>query len=1728
MIFDTPHSGITFGEGWLSIPAGGLVELFGTAAAGLLAGTSPALEIRDTQPVANDPTRLTLLGKTAIAGLQLGPDTIVTASFEAVAAGGAELHATLRIECPEPWRIDDSFPGRPWSGPEGEALVGSLHLQGASFTVSNAGAGTPAGTARITFDARWQLQSALGVLASVAGQQIVQTTGDLVLPTSIGPVRRLNEGEFPWDLETRAAGLYLEATVGSIDLIPGSGEKASVGARAYVPLWYDPASGRAPFEPMLGYVGALSIPNGGRFVLTARSWGAQDDELIVKAAFEADDDSHHESALAHLMQGPSATEMLPEPIRAAISGVKIADVAFHFTADPGGVRLATTSVGLTFTHAAKDAWSPVPGFAWPITLTRMRAVILHGAGAVPTRFFGTAEANLDVCGATLAVTVQAPDFSVMAVQTGGALDPAKLLDTCLPGLPRPPLPTVDRLSLTIEPGSYYACSVSIHPDHAWRIDTDHGQYRLPDVRVTVSNRGWQFEARVDEGERGVPVFALAAQLAGEIDGLRGLTLPPVLEGLTIDAVSLAYTSDTRDFFLECEGSLQLGEAHPGAPPAVRATFTAALTHDGGKVASQEFGGRLFVSAGSGEPLEFELDFESNGDASILLAGFHDAGGCPIRVVDLLANLPDTAALRTGVPESLAFALHDAVFVFERGSAGEAPKEPPPTRVLLGLDVELGLELSAPSLPGLPLIGQSSMTGEPLRLALQVTGANGTFTSADVAALKALGDAARFLPDTGVASGVNLNVAIRAGSEQKALNVPAGVHDVAGAPAIPSGPAPADAGAGASGTQWMDIHRSFGPLRVERVGVEYQHGRLTVLLDAGITIAGLTVSLDGLSASTALKPWEPTFGLRGLGIDYRNEAIEIGGAFLLHQVRTGETDAQGQPVEVPGFAGFAIVRAQALTLSASGLFVQLHEHPSLFLYAVLDYEFGGPPFFFVTGLAAGFGYNRAILLPEVEDLAAFPLIAQAKPALAAPALPAVPGGMGASAGTTRDPMQMLNALERYVPPAIGESFLAVGVRFTSFGIVDSFALLIGRLSHRFEIDLLGLSTVVSPPAAPGSPALTPIIQAQLALKATFVPDEGILTVRGLLTPGSYLAAQSCQLSGGFAFYCWFKDREGVRAGDFVLTIGGYHPAFDRPAHYPVVPRLQLQWKVNDHLSIKGSAYFALTAHAVMAGGLLEAVWTDEDVVASFTAAADFLISWQPYYYDASVSVALRADLTIHAFGTHHLTFEAGANVHLWGPEFSGTASIYLRILLFDVSINVAFGDQASLPEALNWASFRSAFLPKDLCGVAIADGLVRTIAAPPGGSNAAERWIVDPVRCTFVVTSSIPLTAEDHNRERLAVGPMGLTPKQLESGLAIRVVRAKDNLPAPFTQDPIVKAMPAALWGQAAVLEAHGKRFVKVPRANDKGLLEDVPVGFTLRPTDVVDAGGKQPPSTVSRTVTAEKPAGTFGRLASRSQPGETASETARSASWAVEYVDHHQPALESGDYVIEVTQTVNAANTAVVAPSVPTTRAFSGTRSPVQAFTAGRGGRLPSSRERRRSHRGRPPREVSAQHAPVGAQPRSRGASKRSAVGAALARADRRAPGRRGARHHRCRARRHQPAPRSHLHDWRHEAGGRARLAAARPAGGGDRDGRQRGRRGELHRAVRLECVGRILESRRARHASSDQGAVEEAGARQAQHRRAGQGGELAGMRGGARQPAREAREPQHRPPGVRRGPLRR
>ena len=50
----------------------------------------------------------------------------------------------------------------------------------------------------------------------------------------------------------------------------------------------------------------------------------------------------------------------------------------------------------------------------------------------------------------------------------------------------------------------------------------------------------------------------------------------------------------------------------------------------------------------------------------------------------------------------------------------------------------------------------------------------------------------------------------------------------------------------------------------------------------------------------------------------------------------------------------------------------------------------------------------------------------------------------------------------------------------------------------------------------------------------------------LTDNSWLLHESVRLTGGFAFVTWFA---GPNKGQFVLTMGGYHPDFHRDG-YPV--------------------------------------------------------------------------------------------------------------------------------------------------------------------------------------------------------------------------------------------------------------------------------------------------------------------------------------------------------------------------------------------------------------------------------------------------------------------------------------------------------------------------------------------------------------------------------------------------
>jgi hypothetical protein len=400
---------------------------------------------------------------------------------------------------------------------------------------------------------------------------------------------------------------------------------------------------------------------------------------------------------------------------------------------------------------------------------------------------------------------------------------------------------------------------------------------------------------------------------------------------------------------------------------------------------------------------------------------------------------------------------------------------------------------------------------------------------------------------------------------------------------------------------------------------------------------------------------------------------------------------------------------------------------------------------------------------------------------------------------------LQKLSQYIPPDIGQIFMVAGIKFNSFKLVDSFALLAVSFGNHFEIDLLGLSTAVIPTPEAGQ-VITPLAVVQMALRAQFIPDQGFLGVEAQLTPASYILDRSCRLTGGFAFYCWFS---GPHSGDFALTLGGYHPNFNVPAHYPVVPRLGINWQLTRDIGIKGDAYFALCPHALMAGGHLEAVYQSGPIRAWFNAGADFLMSWKPFFYEASCHVNVGGSYTFECFGTQTISIDVGAELNIWGPDFSGDVTVDLCI----VSFTISFGNSRPAIAPIDWSTFRESFLPAEndkICSISVKDGLVRTI-----GESEAERWIINPKNFSLTIDSAVPaktafkkdIELNNTGNSRFGIGSMAVQPAGLSSEFIITITREQESIEDEFQYIPILKKVPTAMWGTTLTTDLNGPQFI---------------------------------------------------------------------------------------------------------------------------------------------------------------------------------------------------------------------------------------------------------------------------------------------------------------------------------
>jgi hypothetical protein len=968
--------------------------------------------------------------------------------------------------------------------------------------------------------------------------------------------------------------------------------------------------------------------------------------------------------------------------------------------------------------------------------------------------------------------------------------------------------------------------------------------------------GWDFQG---ETKKDQPVDL--GKLLDDLMSKFGVTIPASLKSLTLKnfviefntltgAASCAFTLDftVSDTPVELSASLKLTQQNGKYTPDLKGTLIIGSSTFVVTFHETTLSAEWSLATGA-QPLEF-------GDLAKAF-GFKDPPAVPSSLDLALTEASFTYDFGTGelILTAISKNFGKAIFIVQKGATT--------TLFAFGLNVHLGVTLA-----DIPLVGDKLPDAENLGIpdaGVWVLSQPVLKTQAEQLnkTIKALGadNGLPTLPDADTTATVLLSADLELGvgnttplqlalggqqtqsqSGQPAASPQAGTTPANQTTATPSinAPAPttavtptAQTPATTDNTKWLNIEKQFGVFQFKRIGINYQNDSLFFALDSAITMGPLTFSLDGLSIGSPLTRFDPKFDLTGLGVAYVKPPLEIMGGLLKIP------GSQLAPNVDFQFDGVLVMKGLSYSLSAIGSYAQTHSDPSLFVFAQLEAALGGPPFFFVTGLMAGFGFNRSLSLPAQDEVLDFPLLALAQPPS--------PG----EKVQQQDPMHVLDVLEgrapittggetkQWIAPSTGAYWLAVGIEFTSFELVSSKALLIVEFGNDFQVTLLGLSTMRLPQAGDQLYAYV-----ELQLRAVFQPQAGFFGLTAILSSNSFVIDPACHLTGGFAFYLWFGNNPN--AGQFVITLGGYHPAFKPPDYFPVVPRLGFNWAVSDVVSVSGDAYFALTTSCVMAGGGLEVLFHDGDLRAWFTAHADILISWHPFFFIADIDVEIGVSYRLNLLFCHKtISISIGASVNMWGPPTGGNVHVHLWVVSFTVHFGSDSAGAANDP--LDWSGFKNLLpQPNDVCKVTVSDGLYKSQDSTT--SNSGQAWIVRAANFKFFTQSTIPSNqlayggsqarqTEAAENSGINIRPMNLTAvtsnhsvnvyKDLDTAAVAALSQGKtiSNPQADVSNwnfQPRQQNLPESLWG------APPAKFTQIPDTPTANVITDQPVGYDVQ------------------------------------------------------------------------------------------------------------------------------------------------------------------------------------------------------------------------------------------------------------------------------------------------------------
>ncbi|MEV6576118.1 DUF6603 domain-containing protein [Streptomyces sp. NPDC051577] len=458
----------------------------------------------------------------------------------------------------------------------------------------------------------------------------------------------------------------------------------------------------------------------------------------------------------------------------------------------------------------------------------------------------------------------------------------------------------------------------------------------------------------------------------------------------------------------------------------------------------------------------------------------------------------------------------------------------------------------------------------------------------------------------------------------------------------------------------DLNMS-GPLwKVDKFSLSVDRGWNAILsVDAGLRAGPLDFSLLGLRAKGNI--WKPglEFGLDGVSCNYDSDAFKIGiyGARVRDAAYAERLDLAGQ-LFIKGLVSFA----------AGCCYAEKREGVKAFYgLAQARTKIAATPPFSVTGILLGGGTNSAVKLPSVHNVTDFPLVKGiAENVRSAPVRSA------------QDVINMINAMAGFQP---GRSWVSAGINFEVCSFINGSAALLGEWGNdSFLVALLGSAQVYFPLSSTTTKS-NAIAYANLGLIGSYDSKSGALLMAASLSRDSYLIHPEFAISGGFVLGVWTR----AESRDVVLSLGGYHPLYQKPAHYPDVPRIAASFRYGKDIAIRGQVYEAVTSSAFMAGMEIEITAEKGMLKAWMHAYAHVLASWDPFALLAKIGVTAGVSFSYKVLWWWvHINLELGVDVTLWHKPFGGTFTIHL----WCVSASFDFGEKPDPAQSrLPWQDFR---------------------------------------------------------------------------------------------------------------------------------------------------------------------------------------------------------------------------------------------------------------------------------------------------------------------------------------------------------------------------------------------------------------------------------------------------------